>query len=397
MALPDSLPLNSNIITHISRLKNRVLWWVTSCSTRRRMKHYLKALSNWRAGDLWWEEEVGFPAKPDSQYSEDIAAIFLRMKKGSGRGKGDDLKDGTEVKSVATLSAKDAGKKFTMFKGWRSSDKVKVLYRKFMNEPPRHIFVIIDHPPPDETWDGSWLERMRVRIYAMHNLHDGPYREFMNGNFRYGNDSIQIQTDHNNRANGKLCLDWLENPDGVVADPSVPEIFGTKPGKITLPKVFEAFQRERDSDEWDITLFRNPFKVRLCQLGANFRLDDSNQKNPWSKTNLEAYCQEVGVSNGEFTEDELREILAPLYPKEELHQFSMGKMKSLCQTYNVPSIEDMGLKRFLGKRYSSKANNESGRGIDKRAAQLYRLHLRGHPLFDWKWRVEYFDQQEEGQ
>tara|TARA_B100000683_G_scaffold60489_1_gene58750 strand:+ start:528 stop:1718 length:1191 start_codon:yes stop_codon:yes gene_type:complete len=395
--LPDASPQRESLYARVLRLLKTLKWQISKWNTKRRLIRYLKALSNWRSGDLWWEQEVGFPAKPDSQYSEDIAAIFLRAKKGSGRGKGDDLNDGTEVKSVATLSTTDARKKFTMFKDWKSSDKVKALYRKFMNEPPRHIFVIIDHPPPDENWDGSWLERMRVRIYAVHNLHDGRYREFMNGNFRYGNDSIQIQTDHNNRANGKLCIDWRENPDGVVADPSVPEIFGTKPGKITLPKVFEAVQRERDSDEWDITLFRNPFKVRLCQLGANFRLDDSNQKNPWSKTNLEAYCQKVGVSTGEFTEDELREILTPLYPKEKLHQFSMSEMKSLCQAHNVPSIKDMGINRFLGQRVSRKADYERGGGIDKRAAQLYRLHLKGHPLFDWKWRVEYFDQQEEEQ
>jgi hypothetical protein len=387
VALPDSQPLNSNIITHISRLKNRVLWLITSPITRWRIKRYLKQLSKMREGNRWWENMVGFPAKIDSYHSEDLAAIYLRTKR-TGRGKGEDLIDGTEVKSVNTPSTIDT-QRFTMFNGINSTDPVKransrTLFCKFMDNTPRHVYVIIDHPPPIGNQIESWVDRLRVRIYVIQNQNDPIYRQYLiDGLAKRNLSKIQIHIDDSNRSNG-LYLQKRLNGEDLVADLSEPEVFTSTAGAIIFPKVFEAIEVNRASGRWDIIRQDYPCQSLRCLAGPHYRLSTpNNESNPWSRINLLRYCDTLGISNGDFSLSEFHELLAPYFTEEKIANMSRLEMKSNCQRLEIPSITDMGMKRFLGARKSTRRPFETGTGIDQRAIQLHRLNLAGHPAMSW--------------
>ena len=397
MAFPDSHPLNSNITTLTSRLKKRVLWWITSRITRWRIKRYLKQLSKMREGNRWWENMVGFPAKIDSYHSEDLAAIYLRTKR-TGRGKGEDLIDGTEVKSVNTPSTIDT-QRFTMFNGINSTDPVnranaRALFCKFMDNTPRHVYVIIDHPAPIGNSIESWDDKLRVRIYMIQNQHDPIYRQYLIDGLANRNISkIQIHIDDSNRSNG-LYLQRHLNGDDLAADLSEPEIFTSTAGAIIFPKVFEAIEVNRASGRWDIVRQDCPHRSLRCLAGPNYRLSTpNNESNPWSTLNLLRYCSTTGISDEDFSESEFHELLAPYFTDEEIASMSRSQLKSNCQRLEIPSITDMGVKRFLGARKSTRRQFETGTGLDRRAAQLHRLNLVEHPVMSWPWVHNQFIEQ----
>jgi len=182
--------------------------------------------------DTWnqlvkWTEVTGQTPQPDSGYIAQHLISLLSGVEGSGmRGKGDDLADGSEVKTASAISGVDVPR-------WNHSVSSEEKLEEWFNLP-NVFYVLID-------WTGNNL--MRVRVWRVQPPDDENYRTLLQDWFDMDYSSSNFQ---------------LHPPVGSKGNKVTKDV-----GDLLLPLKFEMIVRDNEIDVTKAIL--NPGKSQLTQ------------------------------------------------------------------------------------------------------------------------------------